>query len=189
MNGTRSLKLGFRRIYDLHELRAVRGAWRPPTGALRVHASIVRRVRVGRARDVRKYPDIGLLDACQLLRSHLFHDQLSRRRDPIMKSETIPAASREESLRHSVEQVKDAAESLLRTTADETSEGWHRVRATLGGRARALRSDMAERARDFAGDARELGDKGQRLLRQYPWTAIGIGAGLGLLAGLLIRRR
>jgi ElaB/YqjD/DUF883 family membrane-anchored ribosome-binding protein len=41
----------------------------------------------------------------------------------------------------------------------------------------------------LAEDARDLGDKGQRLMREYPRVAIGIGAGLGLLAGLLIRRR
>jgi len=106
-----------------------------------------------------------------------------------MKSETAPATSNEESLKRSVEHVKDAAEALLRTTAGETREGWHRARATLGGKARALTSDVSERTRDFAEDARELGDKGQRLVRQYPWAAIGIGAGLGLLAGFLIRRR
>lgn len=106
-----------------------------------------------------------------------------------MKSETAPATGNEESLKRSVEHVKDAAEELLRTTADESREGWHRARATLGGKARALTSDVSERTRDFAEDARELGDKGQRLVRQYPWGAIGIGAGLGLLAGFLVRRR
>jgi ElaB/YqjD/DUF883 family membrane-anchored ribosome-binding protein len=107
-----------------------------------------------------------------------------------MKNETVPATGNEESsIKHGMEQVKDAAETLLRNTADETREGWRRARATLGGKARALRSDVSGRARDFAEDAREFGDKGQRLVRQHPWASIGIGAGLGLLAGLLIRRR
>ena len=106
------------------------------------------------------------------------------------RRETVPATGNEESsIKHGVEQVKDAAETLLRNTADETREGWRRARATLGGKARALRSDVSGRARDFAEDAREFGDKGQRLVRQHPWASIGIGAGLGLLAGLLIRRR
>ena len=107
-----------------------------------------------------------------------------------MKNETVLATGDEESsLKHGVEQVKDAAETLLRATAGETREGWRRARAMLGGKARALSSEVSEHARDFAEDARELGGKGQRLVRQHPWASIGIGAGLGLLAGLLIRRR
>jgi ElaB/YqjD/DUF883 family membrane-anchored ribosome-binding protein len=111
------------------------------------------------------------------------------RGDPTMKSETIPATGNENSLRHSVGDVKEAAETLLRTTADETRAELCRARATLSGKARALGSSMSERARDFAEDARELGGKGQRLVQQHPWAAIGIGAGLAFLAGVLARRR
>lgn len=106
-----------------------------------------------------------------------------------MNSETAPATGNEESLKRGVEQVKDAAETLLRTAVDETGAEWRRTHHALGRKARALRSSVSGRARDFAEDARELGGKGQRLVQQHPWTSIGIGAGLGLLAGLLIRRR
>lgn len=106
-----------------------------------------------------------------------------------MNSETAPATGNEESLKRGVEQVKEAAETLLRTRGDETGEKWRKARHALGGKARALSSSMSERAHDFALDARELGSKGQHLVRQHPWTSIGIGAGLGLLAGLLVRRR
>ena len=106
-----------------------------------------------------------------------------------MKSEIAPTTSNEESLKRSVEHVKEAAETLLRTTVDETGEEWRRARHVLGGKARALRSGMSERAHDFAQDARELGGRGQHLVQQHPWASIGIGAGLGLLAGLLVRRR
>jgi len=106
-----------------------------------------------------------------------------------MNNETAPATGNEESLKHGVEHVREAAETLLRTTVEETGAEWRRARDTLGGRARALRSDVSGRARDLAEDARELGNKSQRLVQQHPWASIGIGAGLGLLAGFLIRRR
>jgi len=109
--------------------------------------------------------------------------------DATMKSETAAAAGNEESLKRSVEHVKEAAETLLRTTVDETGEEWSKARHALGGKARALRSSLSEHAHDFAKDAREMGGEGQRLVRQHPWTSIGIGAALGLLAGLLVRRR
>jgi ElaB/YqjD/DUF883 family membrane-anchored ribosome-binding protein len=106
-----------------------------------------------------------------------------------MNSETAPATGNEASLKRSVEQVKDAAETLLKTTVEETGAEWRRARHALGGKARALKSGMSARAHDFAEDARELGGKGQRLVQQHPWTSIAVGAGLGLLAGLLVRRR
>src|SRR5690348_1627181 len=106
-----------------------------------------------------------------------------------MKSETAAATGNEESLKRSAEHVKEAAETLLRTTVGKTGKEWGRARHAFGGKARALRSGMSERARDFAQDVREAGEQGQRLVRQHTWTSIGIGAGLGLLAGLLIRRR
>jgi ElaB/YqjD/DUF883 family membrane-anchored ribosome-binding protein len=148
-----------------------------------------RRARAASVRNVRQFRTSiclmhvnGRRAACRMI-------ELSQWRGIIMKGETIPTTGNEQSLKHSVEQVKDAAETLLRTTTDQTREGWHRARATLGGKARALGSEVSGRARDIAEDARELGDKGQRLVRQHPWASIGIGAGLGLLAGLLIRRR
>ena len=106
-----------------------------------------------------------------------------------MNSETAPAMGNEESLKRSVEHVKEAAETLLRTTVDETGEEWRRARHALGGKARALKFSVSGRAHDFAEDARELGGKGQQLVLQHPWTSIAVGAGLGLLAGLLVRRR
>ena len=106
-----------------------------------------------------------------------------------MKSETAPATGNGETLKRSVEHVKDAAETLLRTTADETGAGWRKARGTFSGKARALRASISGGAHDFAQDACELGGKGQRLVQHHPWTSIAVGAGLGFLAGLLVRRR
>jgi ElaB/YqjD/DUF883 family membrane-anchored ribosome-binding protein len=106
-----------------------------------------------------------------------------------MKSETAPATGNENSLKRSVEHVKEAAETLVRTTIDETGAEWRRARDAIDGKARALESSMSGHAHDFARDARELGGRGQRLVRQHPWASIAIGAGVGLLAGFLMRRR
>ena len=106
-----------------------------------------------------------------------------------MKGEAAPATGSGESLKRSVEHVKEAAETLLQTTVDQTGAEWRRARDTLGGKAKALKSSVSERAHDFADDARDLGGKGQRLVQQHPWTSIGISAGFGFLVGLLVRRR
>lgn len=105
-----------------------------------------------------------------------------------MKTESAPVTGNEDSLKGGIEQLKDATEGLLRAAADETGGEWRRTRSRLRKRARTLRSNMSCRAQDLAEDARELRDKGQSLVREYPWVSIGIGAGLGILTGLFLRR-
>ena len=43
-----------------------------------------------------------------------------------MNNETAPATGNEESLKHGVEHVREAAETLLRTTVEETGAEWRR---------------------------------------------------------------
>ncbi len=70
------------------------------------------------------------------------------------------------------------AEELLRVTADQGGAKVEEVRA------RTEESLRAARAR--------LGDAGQKLdeqVRENPWTAVGIAAGVGLLVGILLGRK
>lgn len=107
-----------------------------------------------------------------------------------MKSETNSVMDTEESLKRGAEHGREAAEELLRTATEATTgPEWRRTRSRLGRKARALKSNMSGRVRDLVQDTRELGDRGQVLVREYPWISIGIGAGLGFLVGLLARRR
>lgn len=106
-----------------------------------------------------------------------------------MNDNTPQAAENHESLRHSIENVKDAAETLLQTTVDESSAEWRRARDKLAKKVRVLKSNLGGRTHDLSIKSRELGGRGQRLVQDHPWTSIGIGAGLGLLAGLLLTRR
>ena len=70
------------------------------------------------------------------------------------------------------------AEELLRATADQA-----------GPRVQEAR----ERAEESLRTARErLGSVGEQLdskVREHPWAAIGIAAGIGLIAGILLSRK
>ena len=70
------------------------------------------------------------------------------------------------------------AEELLRATADQA-----------GPRVQEAR----ERAEESLRNARErLGGAGRQLdaqVREHPWAAVGIAAGLGLIAGILLSRK
>jgi len=70
------------------------------------------------------------------------------------------------------------AEELLRVTADQ------------GG---AKIQEVRERAEESLRAAREhLGGAGKQLdsqVREHPWTAVGIAAGIGLIVGVLLSRK
>lgn len=84
--------------------------------------------------------------------------------------------------------VRDA-ESLLRATAAQTGDKVEEIRARAQESVRHAKERLAtieeqalERARALAGDADDF-------VRDNPWQAVGIAAGVGLVLGLLMSRR
>lgn len=70
------------------------------------------------------------------------------------------------------------AEDLLKATASQTGERVEKARE------RAEESLRTARAR-----IQEAGTSVEDTVREHPWTATGIAAGVGLLLGILIGRR
>ncbi|SFN47365.1 DUF883 family protein [Dokdonella immobilis] len=91
-------------------------------------------------------------------------------------------------LRESFEDVMEAAEDLLAATTSETNAEYRKVRDALEARVGAAKERIRERARDVADETREIGRRGDEFVHVNPWTSIGIGAGVGLLLGLVLRR-
>lgn len=81
------------------------------------------------------------------------------------------------------------AEELLRMTANEAGDGVAATRDRIHQRlvsARAKLSELQDAALDQVKAASAATDE---FVHQNPWASIGIGAALGLLAGLVIARR
>ena len=70
------------------------------------------------------------------------------------------------------------AEDLLKATASQTGERVEKIRARAEGSLRIAREQLEAAGSQLNGQVHE-----------HPWTAAGIAAGVGLLVGLLIRRR
>src|SRR5262245_15226704 len=84
--------------------------------------------------------------------------------------------------------IKDA-ESLLRATAAQTGDKVEEIRARAEETVRqakerlaGVEEDALEHARAFAGEADEY-------VRDNPWQAVAVAAGVGLVLGLLMSRR
>ena len=102
---------------------------------------------------------------------------------------TTPLSSLNSALRRSFADVVDAAEDLLRTSADDAGTECRRARRALEANVRTAKAQIAEHAEEFAADARSMRDGANRLVRENPWATAGIGAAIGLIAGVMLRRR
>jgi ElaB/YqjD/DUF883 family membrane-anchored ribosome-binding protein len=84
-------------------------------------------------------------------------------------------------------------EDLLKATAGEAGEKAADARSRIAGRARALRSRLADLEDDLETRARHAARRVDRYAHEHPWeTAVvgaAVGAALGALIGVLITRR
>lgn len=85
--------------------------------------------------------------------------------------------------------VVEDAEALLRATAGEAGDKVQAARARAEQSLRAARERMLLTEEELALRARELGQDADRYVRENPWQAIGVAAGVALLVGLLLGRR
>jgi len=84
--------------------------------------------------------------------------------------------------------VRDA-ETLLRATAAQTGEKIQEARAHAEESVRQAKARLADVEKQALERARALADDADAFVRDKPWQAVGVAAGVGLLLGLLIGRR
>jgi ElaB/YqjD/DUF883 family membrane-anchored ribosome-binding protein len=80
-------------------------------------------------------------------------------------------------------------EELLKATAGQTGEGIAAARERAEESLRTARMRWADASDEAAAKARAAAGAAEDYLRDNPWQAVGIAAGVGLLIGLLIGRR
>jgi ElaB/YqjD/DUF883 family membrane-anchored ribosome-binding protein len=84
--------------------------------------------------------------------------------------------------------VQDA-EALLQATATHTGERVAEVRARAEESLQQARTRMTEMQDDVLQEARDAAAAAEDYVKKNPWQSVGIAAGVGLLIGLLLRRR
>jgi ElaB/YqjD/DUF883 family membrane-anchored ribosome-binding protein len=98
-------------------------------------------------------------------------------------------AAGQERLARDLRALVDDAEALLRHAVRDAGAGYADARSQLEKRLAQTRSqltDIEKAALDGIGQAGRAADD---YVHENPWAAIGAGAGLGLLVGLLLGRR
>jgi ElaB/YqjD/DUF883 family membrane-anchored ribosome-binding protein len=81
-------------------------------------------------------------------------------------------------LMHELRAVMGDAEDLLKATVGQTGERIEKIRARTEESLRNARARMKDAGL-------ELEDQ----VREHPWTAVGVAAGIGLILGILLGRK
>jgi ElaB/YqjD/DUF883 family membrane-anchored ribosome-binding protein len=107
---------------------------------------------------------------------------------PKMTAAKLTQASAEQ-LMDDLHTVLEDAEALLSATAGQAGERIQQVRARAEETVRAARDRLAATQEEVTRRAREAMGEADDYVRDNPWQAIGITAGVAFLIGLLAGRR
>jgi ElaB/YqjD/DUF883 family membrane-anchored ribosome-binding protein len=80
-------------------------------------------------------------------------------------------------------------EDLITSMTSLTGEDLARAKARLSERVSAAKESIAEVSDEVVHRARKTARDTNHYVHEHPWQAVGIGAALGLLIGVLVARR
>lgn len=81
------------------------------------------------------------------------------------------------------------AEALLKATSAHGGEELAGVRAKAEESIKAMKAKMADEQAAVVALSKDAAKAADVYVHMYPWTAVGVAAGVGLLVGLLTSRR
>jgi ElaB/YqjD/DUF883 family membrane-anchored ribosome-binding protein len=106
-----------------------------------------------------------------------------------MPHNNLTSVAAEETLVANIKAVISDTEEILLATADQTGEQIVNLRVRVQARLDDARLRLAEIQADLVDRTKQVAQATDDYVHESPWTAIGIAAGVGVLAGLLLGRR
>lgn len=94
-----------------------------------------------------------------------------------------------EKLLEDLRAVVHDAEELLKATAGQAGDHIAQVRAKAEASLRSARGQIAAMTAGSTADVRHAAQRANSFAHENPWVAVGAGAAVGLLVGLLLGRR
>jgi ElaB/YqjD/DUF883 family membrane-anchored ribosome-binding protein len=85
--------------------------------------------------------------------------------------------------------VVSDAEQLLRQAVGQAGEGYADARQRLEASLATAREELSALEQSVSDSARRAGRATEGYVRNHPWESIAVGAGIGVLVGLLIGRK
>src|SRR5687767_11014967 len=83
----------------------------------------------------------------------------------------------------------DSMEDILSAAAGDSGERLTEVKGQAEASLRKAKATLGDMERSAVAKARKIASDSDGYVHENPWTAIGIGAGIGFLLGVLIGRK
>lgn len=110
-----------------------------------------------------------------------------------METTTAPVGTAEtgtrDRLAHSLQQVVDEAEHLLKNAQRTGSDQFNAARDRFESQLRSAKAELNQLEKTALDNARRAAHATDHAVHQHPYTAMGVAAGVGLLIGMLVARR
>ncbi|OGB08610.1 MAG: hypothetical protein A3E79_19415 [Burkholderiales bacterium RIFCSPHIGHO2_12_FULL_61_11] len=106
-----------------------------------------------------------------------------------MSQESQAGIDPQQQLVGDIQAVISDAEEVLSATADQAGEKIANLRARVQGRLRDAKVRLSEAQAQLVEKTKGVAECTDACVRESPWTAVGIAAGVGLLLGLVLARR
>lgn len=106
-----------------------------------------------------------------------------------MDEATDPSATPPFRLTRDLRTLAEDAEALLRHAAQDTGKGYADARARLEQSVAQAKERLAATDEAMRNRVREAGSSVDAYVHENPWRAVGLGASVGLIIGVLIARR
>jgi ElaB/YqjD/DUF883 family membrane-anchored ribosome-binding protein len=104
-------------------------------------------------------------------------------------SDAAPDRASTDRLMQDLQAVLEDADALLRATAGQAGEKVQQARARAEETVRHARERLLEAQEDITLRAREVAQEADQYVRENPWRAVGVAAGVAFLIGLIVGRR
>lgn len=106
-----------------------------------------------------------------------------------MNSTNDLAQESREALARSLHQIISEAEAMLDDARKGGTEQFDQVRERFESQVRVAKAELGRLEHKTRDQLRRAGDATDQAVRDHPYAAVGLAAGVGLLIGMLISRR
>jgi ElaB/YqjD/DUF883 family membrane-anchored ribosome-binding protein len=104
-------------------------------------------------------------------------------------NDASPDRASTDRLMQDLQTVLEDAEALLRATAGQAGEKVQQARARAEETVRHARERLQQAQEDITVRAREVAQEADKYVRENPWRAVGVAAGIAFVIGLIVGRR
>jgi len=96
--------------------------------------------------------------------------------------------AQQNSLDDDLRMLTETLEEVLKSSGDKADEKYVEIKSRAEYALKDIKNRLDPKARSYCRKARDVAEQTDSYVRENPWHGVGVGAAVGLVVGLLLRR-